>query len=79
MLSKSRGQVLRVATILHVLFNIDTEGEPLSSEISETAVKAAVNFIQTACQQTAYIAGKGLIEDEVHQYKTGTVCCIHKY
>ena len=71
MLSKSRGQVLRIATILHMLFSIDNPDEPLNSEVSEMAVKAAVNFVQTACQQTAFIAGKGLIQEEVQTYKTG--------
>ena len=45
MLSKSRGHVLRIATILHMLFSIDSEN-PLSSEVSEMAVKAAVNFVR---------------------------------
>jgi len=71
MLSKSRGQVLRIATILHMLFSIDSEHQSLDSEVSETAVKAAVNFVQTACQQTAFIAGKGHIQEEVQAYKTG--------
>lgn len=71
MLSKSRGQVLRIATILHMLFSINSEPESLSTEISDIAVKAAVNFVKTACQQTAYIAGKGLISEEVQGYKTG--------
>ena len=67
MLSKSRGHVLRIATILHMLFSIDSEN-PLSSEVSEMAVKAAVNFVWTACQQTDFVAGKGPIKDEVHTY-----------
>ena len=71
MLSKSRGQVLRIATILHMLFSIDSEQGPLNNEVSDMAVKAAVNFVQTACQQTAFIAGKGLIKEEVQGYKAG--------
>ena len=63
MLSKSRGQVLRIATIFHVLFSIENEEDvAYDSEVSEVAVKAAVNFVQTACQQTAFIVGKGLIQ-----------------
>lgn len=80
MLSKSRGQVLRIATILHVLFTIDNEEDP-ASEVSEMAVKAAVNFVQTACQQTAFIVGKGVIQEEVQAYKTGiysTLVTVHK-
>ena len=71
MLSKSRGHVLRIATILHMLFSIESEHESLNTEVSDIAVKAAVNFVQTACQQTAFIAGKGLIQEEVQGYKTG--------
>lgn len=81
MLSKSRGQVLRIATILHMLFSVDSEQGPLNSEVSDMAVKAAVNFVQTACQQTAFIAGKGLIKEEVQGYQAGiydTVCFINK-
>jgi hypothetical protein len=75
MLSKSRGQVLRIATILHVLFSIDDEDDvTYDPEVSEVAVKAAVNFVQTACQQTAFIVGKGLIQEEVQAYKTGVLC-----
>ena len=33
-------------------------------------VKAAVNFIQTAWQQRAFVVGKGLIEEEVQTYIT---------
>lgn len=71
MLSKSRGQVLRLATVLHMLFNIDTPEVDLSLEVSEQALKAAVNFIKVACQQTAYIAGKGPLTEELEKFKTG--------
>ena len=67
MLSKSRGHVLRIATILHMLFSIDSENT-LSSEVLEMAVKAAVNFVWTTFQQTDFVAGKGPIKDEVHTY-----------
>ena len=72
MLSKSRGQLLRIATILHLLFSVQKQNESLSDEISEVAVLAAVDFIKKACQQTAFIAGKGIIEEEVQACKTGT-------
>lgn len=69
MLSKSRGQVIRIATILHMLFN--TEEEDLCTKVSDGAVKAAINLVKTACQQTAFIAGKGLIQEEMQGYKAG--------
>ena len=56
--------------MLHMLFSVDEES-CLDEEISETALKAAVNFVQVACQQTAYIAGRGKLSDEVEKFKTG--------
>lgn len=41
MLSKSKGQVLRVAAVMHVLFYMDST-DAIPREISEEAVKAAV-------------------------------------
>lgn len=58
MLSKSRGQVLRLAAILHVLFSLGSD-EPTDDIVSEDAVKAAIDFVNMACQQAAYIAGRG--------------------
>ena len=69
MLSKSLGQVYRLATVLHVLFSPDEEA--ISDNVTESAVKAAVNVVQTACQQTAYIAGRGTIQEELVKCKTG--------
>ena len=45
MLSKSRGQILRVAAVLHVLFHLDT---PLiiPEAISDQALLAAQNFVE---------------------------------
>ena len=76
MLSKSRGQVLRVATVFHLLFHIDKAEEPLPLQISDAAMKAAVNFIQTACQHAAFIAGRGTIEEELQKFKSGTCCAL---
>lgn len=71
MLSKSRGHVLRLAAVLHMLFSIESPDENLDEEISEEAIKAAVNIVQVACQQTAFIAGKGTLTEEMEKYKTG--------
>ena len=43
----------------------------ISDNVTESAVKAAVNVVQTACQQTAYIAGRGTIQEELVKFKTG--------
>ena len=70
LLSKSRGQVLRLATVLHMLFSINSAEQPLPDEISEAAIKAAVNVVRTASQQTAYIAGRGLLREEYQKFRT---------
>lgn len=88
MLSKSRGQVLRLAGILHILFSLggntygdavslgneedgSEEGEEGGSDvISDEAVKAAIDFCEVACQQTAYIGGRGCIKEEIMRLKS---------
>lgn len=64
MLSKSRGQVLRVAATMHVLFYIDT---PLAipSTISEGALKAAQSFVELCNQHAACLAGRGDIGEAI--------------
>ena len=71
MFSKSRGQVLRLATVLHMLFSIDKSEESLSVEVSEAALKAAVDLIKLACQQTAYMAGRESLSEEMERFRTG--------
>ena len=36
--------------------------------ISEVAVRAAIDFIQLCCQQTACIAGRGMLEEELQKF-----------
>ena len=64
MLSKSRGQILRVSAVLHVLFHMDTP-QSIPESISEEALKAAQDFVEVCNQHTAYLAGRGLIEDAI--------------
>ena len=77
MLSKSKGQVLRVAAALQVLFSLkedDTEEQlPTAGVvlISEDAIKAAIDFVELCCQQTAYMAGRGKISDELAIHMAG--------
>ena len=61
MLSKNRGQVLRVAAILNVVFDLDEsiQDSPSKDLISPAAMVAAINFVEVAAQQTAYISGRG--------------------
>ncbi len=70
MLSKSKGQILRVAATFHVLFTLKDPAElEISSEISEEAIAAAIKFIQLCCQQTAHMAGRGDIKEEIGTIK----------
>ena len=75
MLSKSKGQVLRVASALHFLFNMNTPGshqQEISDEISEDAILASINFVALCCQQTAFMAGRGNITEEIQLIKEST-------
>lgn len=68
MLSKSKGQVLRVAASLTALFHIKDpvpllEEDP--KEIKDNVIAAAINVVETCCQQAAYIAGRGDIKEDI--------------
>ena len=84
MLSKAKGQVLRVAAALHVLSG-DCEGKIVMSDtiadtISEDTLLAAKNFVITCCQHAAYVAGRGKIEDEIDSLlSTGKIDIDSKY
>jgi hypothetical protein len=71
LLSKSRGLVLRVATVLHLLFYVHKEGEEIPDAISTEALSAAIDFVHVTCQQTAYMVGRGKIEEEVQKFQNG--------
>lgn len=64
MLSKSKGQILRVSAIMHVLFHIDTPLE-IPSIISDVAIKAADNFVDMCIQHAAFIAGRGEVQEAI--------------
>ena len=81
MLSKAKGQVLRVAAAIHVLScdTVDAVGNItvsiVPSTISVNAIVAAQNFVDTCCQHAAYIAGHGTVEEEIsHLTAAGTLC-----
>ena len=66
MLSKSLGQVLRIATCPHILFMLeDLHIAQETIEISEAAIAAAINFIEVCCQHAAFIAGRGDITEDL--------------
>jgi len=76
MLSKSKGQILRVSAVLHILFHvhlpnatdneesIDGCGDTISNQIRYEALYAAVNFVESSILHAAYIAGRGEIRNE---------------
>ena len=70
MLSKAKGQILRVAASLHVMFNVNT---PLAipKEISDTAIKAAVNLVDVCIQHAAFLAGRGDVDETIQRLVEG--------
>lgn len=70
MLSKSKGQVLRVAAVMHVLFHVDTPTN-IPGEISEAAVRAADCFVDLCLQHAAYLGGRGDFQEAVHEIQQG--------
>ena len=77
MLSKSRGLVLRVATVVHLLFSVHKESEDIPDAISTEALNAAIDFVQVASQQTAYMVGRGKIEEEVQKFQNGLLVFVY--
>ena len=70
MLSKSKGQVLRVAATLHVLFHIDTPLE-IPTVIGVNAITAAINVVDVCIQHAAFLAGRGDIDEQIEEMEKG--------
>lgn len=71
MLSKSKGLILRVAAVMHVIFHLKTPCD-IPSQICSEALEAAEDFVDMCCQHAAFMAGRGEIKDEIQQLQTGT-------
>ena len=56
-LSKAKGQLLRVATCLHVLFKVETP-DSIDQAIDELALKATIDFIEVCCEHAFMITGR---------------------
>ena len=56
MLSKSRGHILRVAAVMHVLFNWENP-HSIPSTISVAAIKTADSLVGMCVQHAAYMGG----------------------
>lgn len=76
MLSKSKGQLLRVAAVMHVLFNMD-DPSSIPQEISEDAVKAADCFVDLCLQHAAYLGGKGNLQEAIDEINKGDYTQLH--
>lgn len=70
MISKSQGEILRVSASMHALFSL--ESEELSNTITTNAIDAAIHFVEVRYQQTAYIAGRGDLQQELSMMEQGT-------
>ena len=70
MLSKSKGQILRVSACLHVLFHIETPTN-IPDVISTEAIKAAIDMVDVCLQHAAYLAGRGDINEMIQEMAKG--------
>ena len=70
MLSKSKGQLLRVAVALHVLFNRENPMN-IPRTVSDEAVKAAECLIDLCVQHAAYLAGRGDVQETISAIQPG--------
>lgn len=57
---------------IHVLFHLESD-EPLPGIISQSAIEAAIDFIKVCCQHTAFIAGRGRINNEQEIVEAGNI------
>ena len=73
MLSKSLGQIIRVALCLHILFYLEKEDPDIPDVVSSEAITAAINLVELCCQQTAYLAGRGDISEELERLQEGNI------
>ena len=76
MLSKAKGQILRVAATLHVLFHIDNS-LPVTNVISDKAITAAIDLVDVCIQHAAYLAGRGNIEETIQAIIDGKQVHVH--
>lgn len=71
-----KGPILRVATAFHILFHVDSF-DSISDQITEEAIAASVNFVGLCCQQTAYMAGREDIKEDIQIIKA-SMFIVHK-
>ena len=57
LLGKSKGQIMRVATVLHALFGIQEEYE-FTVKVSDVAVKAALDLVNVCNEHAKIMTGR---------------------
>lgn len=62
-LSKSKGQILRLAAVFNALFSLDPNHPITGNLLSTASVKAAINFIETCNEHTAIIGGRKTVTE----------------
>ena len=72
MISKSQGQILRVSASMHALFSLE-----LCDVIITDAIDAAIHFLEVCCQQTAYIADRGDLQQELSMMEQGITAIVN--
>ena len=77
MLSKSKGQILRVSASLHALFHVET---PLviPDIIGADAIKAAINLVNVCIQHAAFLAGRGDVNETIEELERGRSFILYK-
>ena len=72
MLSKSKGQILRVAAGFHALFYLEAPHD-ITSTITVEAIVAATDFVQMCTQHVAFMAGRGDLQEYMENQKSGVL------
>ena len=60
-----------MALSFHILFYLDKEDPDIPDVMSSEAITAAIDFVELCCQQTAYLAGRGDITEELQRLQEG--------
>ena len=74
MLSKSNGQILRVAAVMHALFQIHESELVVEDQISDNALQAAIDFVQTCISMLPTLP-----EDLLSQRKSRSLKQVHAF
>ena len=71
-LSKQKGQALRVAAVMNALFSLDDKYK-LKALIDEDAVKAAIDFVQVCGDHASLLSGRRRLVEVVAAMDTSKV------